>query len=325
MESKFKQCIMLTGAGARISQEVAIIDQLIQRKGLIIDQQDTMLAGFSSGGLNLMAINGCFRSENPMPWNDYYKEEILWPLTTANVYTPSKVKPPIFDTAPLRNLLNTVLDAMGFQWMGDLPFDSYVLTYSERQFATKWANNFLFNTTNNRSLNCSDLFMASASIPIVFGHQEIGNKAGEPRNFPGGKFNDGGTIGQFKRFGEHIGLYIHDHEPFETIHIISPMRQAPDESELNSLDEHQGILKKFSANMLFKAFYKFLEEVQEWQEANGPLANEVLVSIPRMSETFPMLKFDEQKKQYEKTSEWFDANPDQLAVPLKAFLDTHQV
>ena len=320
MDKKMTKCLMLTGAGARISQEVALIDLLIEKKGFSISEDDTLLAGFSSGGLNLMAINGCFRNINPRSWETFYKEGTLWPLKTSDVYTPNHGKLPLYDTAPLRNTLNKFLRDIDVKTMGDLPFNSFVLTYSERQFATKWANNFL--ATNNQTLDASDLFMSSASIPFVFGHQEI-NNLGEPRNFPKGKFNDGGTIGQFKRFGEHLGDYVLEHGAFETLHIISPMREAPAEPELSKLGHHQG-LKEFEANMLFKAFYKFTVAMREWQEKNGPMANAVQVSIPRMDHNFPMLKFGDQQAQYNRVMEWAEQHPEDFAVPLDEFVERHK-
>ena len=47
MNTNNKNLIMVTGAAARISQEVACIDKLRSEKGLRISQKDTMLAGFS--------------------------------------------------------------------------------------------------------------------------------------------------------------------------------------------------------------------------------------------------------------------------------------
>jgi predicted esterase len=78
--TKFKKAIMLTGAAARISQEVALFDKLQERSAnpLQIDEQDTFLAGFSSGSLNLAALNACFRKDAPLGWKSYYQETILF-------------------------------------------------------------------------------------------------------------------------------------------------------------------------------------------------------------------------------------------------------
>ncbi len=91
-----KQALFLTGAAARISQEVAIIDQLMAQKGLSITPEDTFLAGFSSGALNMTALNACFRKEKPLSWDQHYKKEILFRLTSEQVYQKRQSFP--FDT-----------------------------------------------------------------------------------------------------------------------------------------------------------------------------------------------------------------------------------
>ena len=56
MTQPLTKAVLLTGAAARISQEVALFDQLQAMKGLTVSQDDTLLAGFSSGSLNLAEI-----------------------------------------------------------------------------------------------------------------------------------------------------------------------------------------------------------------------------------------------------------------------------
>ena len=141
MGKKLTNAVMVTGAAARISQEVACIDKLIQQ-GLTLNEDSTMLAGFSSGSLNLLALNACFRNDNPISWEVDYKQNTLWTLTDEKVYTSNGVHIPLFDTAPLRATLNTFLGKMGASTFGDLPFDSYVLTFSGSKLRTEWANTF---------------------------------------------------------------------------------------------------------------------------------------------------------------------------------------
>lgn len=57
-----KNGIFLTGAAARISQEVAVLD-ILMADGLEINQDKTLLVGYSSGAMNLLALNGCFREK----------------------------------------------------------------------------------------------------------------------------------------------------------------------------------------------------------------------------------------------------------------------
>lgn len=322
---------MLTGAAARISQEVACIDKLIATKGLTISQANTMLAGFSSGSLNLLALNACFRDTNPLSWDRDYKQNLLWQLTNNKVFKHGGLHLSLLDTSPLRATLNGFLSEGGFSTFGDLPFESFVLTLSDQAHTTEWANNFL--ATNQKALVASDLFMASTAIPVVFPWQKINDTNSAERNFPQGHFNDGGTQGQFKNFETAIGAYVLANGPFESINIISPMREVGTavQTELEEGLKAIGIkefakdeLTKLAGGISFGAFMTFLKGIQAWQAQNGPLAQTINVSIPRMATNFGILDFNQEETEYNTTCQWIDANPTQFAVPLDEFVSTHQ-
>ena len=174
--------------------------------------------------------------------------------------------------------------------------------------------------------------MSSTAIPIAFPPQTIAEKSGTSREFPNGHFADGGTAGQFKRFEEHIGADVLANGPYETLHIISPMRE---EGEADFEKMKQGLhdqtltqvaeerLKNFASRLSFGAFMKFVAALDEWQQKNGPIAQNVYVNIPRLPSNFGILDFNQEKKQYETVCQWIDDNPDQLAVPLADFLAQH--
>lgn len=330
MSTVLKNAIMITGAAARISQEVACIDKLIEKKGLEINQDDTLLTGFSSGSLNLLALNTCFRKNNPLDWNTFYKEQVLWTLDNDKVYTKNGFRIPIFDTKPLRGTLNAFLEAAQIEKCGDLPFSSYVLTFSEDHLRTEWAGNF--GTVNQGELVASDLFMASTAIPIAFPSQTIADTGSGNRNFPNGHFADGGTGGQFKHFEDTIGAYVLANGPFDMLNIISPMREDA-EAELKQLAEgihglsfstlEKDELDKLAATLSFGGFLKFLQAIQAWQKINGPLAHEILVNIPWMETNFGILDFNQEEAQYNAVCQWIDANPNDFAVPLDQFVANH--
>lgn len=314
-----KTAILLTGAAARISQEVAIIDKLIEKKGLEINQSDTMLAGFSSGSLNIAAINGCFRDNDPKSWKEFYQKQVLFKINSGDVYKP---KLPPFDTKPLRNTINNFLDNLGYKLMKELPFNSFVLTFSRSEFETLWAASF---AEKQYYLNLSDVFMSSTAIPIVFPAQEINCEAGHSSNFPDGKFNDGGTGGTFAEFEQHLGEYVKEHGPFDKMYVVSPMREksAKDTEELLKdieSDHHVVLSEHFLGNISMKTFTKFLEKLKDWNKTNGDMAKETFVCIPDLDKNFPILNFDLQEKQYNSVCDWADANPDNLAIPLNKFI-----
>ena len=323
MAENLTTAIMLTGAAARISQEVALIDKLRANKGLTLKETDTFVSGFSSGSLNLAAINTCFRSENPLSWDEYYKKEILFKLKISDVF---KLKFPLpLDTRPLRKTLNKFLASGNFTWCKDLPFRSYILTFSRAEFETLWACS---RDNNEEYLNLSDLFMSSTAIPLIFPAQEIHCEEGHTTDFPGGKYNDGGTGGTFKRFPEYLGKYVEENQPFKKLYIISPMRERTEKDIHEAFDHLFKNNKKKThiqeanlGNISFHTFMKFLVKLNNYNKKHK-VANEIYVSIPDMKKNFPILNFNKQEKQYNAVCDWVDANPDQLAIPLEKFINS---
>lgn len=322
---------MVTGAAARISQEVACIDKLRSEKGMRISQSDTMLAGFSSGSLNLLALNSCFRDTAPLSWDNDYKGNLLWKLTNDQLFKHGGLHLSFLSTSPLRETLNGFLTKAGVSTFGDLPFDSFVLALSDHAHNTVWANNF--QTTNQKVLDASDLFMSSTAIPVIFPWQKIGDTNSAERNFPTGHFNDGGTKGQFINFEETIGAYVIENGPFESIDIISPMREsgtdaaAELEEGLKSIGIKEFVKDKiggFAAGHSFDAFLTFLKAIQTWQGTNGPLAQSISISIPRMAKNYGILNFNNEEDEYNAVTSWIDANPSDFAVPLDEFVNQHQ-
>jgi hypothetical protein len=120
MTQPLTKAVLLTGAAARISQEVAILDQLMDWKEppvnglpLTLSQDDTLLAGFSSGSLNLAAINACFSTGSSLDWDTYYKQTVLFPLRNKDVYKINwPLQIPLLSTDPLRITLTNFLTAM---------------------------------------------------------------------------------------------------------------------------------------------------------------------------------------------------------------------
>ena len=322
MAEKLTTAVMFTGAAARISQEVAMADKLMANKGLSLSEDNTLIAGFSSGSLNLAEINTCFRKDNPLSWDEYYKQQVLFKLKNKDAY---RKKFPPFDTSPLRKTLNSFLASANFKWCKDLPFRSYILTFSRSEFETLWACS---RDVNQEYLKLSDLFMSSTAIPIVFPAQEIHCEPGHTTDFPGGLYNDGGTGGTFKRFEDYIGKYVKENQAFEKLFIISPMREKSDE-ETHKLFDHLHRSRKRKkhlkeanlGNISFKTFMKFLGELSAYNK-NHMIAKEIFISIPDLKKNFPILNFNVQEKQYNAVCTWVDNNPDKLAIPLEEFINS---
>lgn len=340
--TKFKKAVFLTGAAARISQEVAMFDKLMESESikLTISEKDTILGGFSSGSLNLAALNACFREFSPLDWKEYYQKQVLFPLKNEDVYTRNKKFPhiPIFDTTPLRITLNEFLKTTKMFMVRNLNFYSYVMTFVDRKgddkkgnkkFETLWACS---KDKLQENLNLSDLLMSSTAIPVAFPSQEIHCVEGET-DFPIRKYYDGGTGGTFKRFEEYFGKLILENGQLDEMFIISPMREKSVD-ELNTvaksifingeIDDDEGSLKNFLSKISMKTFMKFLVNLQEWGNEHFPVAKKIYVCIPEMPENFHILDFNNEEEQYNTVCDWVNENQDKLAIPLSDFIVSHE-
>lgn len=327
MTQKLKTAVLLTGAAARISQEVAMFDQLRAQKGLTVSQDDTLLAGFSSGSLNLAAINACFSNGSKLDWDTYYKQQVLFPLRNSDVY---RIKMLPFDTTPLRNTVQKFVDTMKCQCVGDLPFLSYILTFSLKQFKTLWACS---QNPGQEYIDITDMFMASTAIPILFPAQHIRCESGHQMDFPDGYFADGGTGGTFKQFENNLGDYVKQNGQFDTIYIISPMREKAEceHEEIMGIvgnnspegEDISGFIDQLK-DISMRTFLKFLQRLNDWKFNGLAMAKNIYVSIPEMEKNFGIINFDLEKEQYDAVTAWVNNNPNKLAIPLDQFLKEHQ-
>jgi hypothetical protein len=355
MTQSLTKAVLLTGAAARISQEVAMLDQLMDWKEppvnglpLTLSQDDTLLAGFSSGSLNLAAINACFSSGSQLGWDTYYKQQVLFPLRNKDVYKINlPLQIPLLSTDPLRVTLTNFLAAMNCKEPKDLPFYSYILTCSLpslRKRKTMW---LCSQTEEDYDLNLADVFMSSTAIPIVFPSQRIHYFDNPSQLFPGYPFVDGGTLGTFDQFGNNLGEYVNQNQPFETLYIISPMREKAEVERIalrNYLEEinmeiskERKILVRIEEDMMVKivenmenvslnTFLKFLTALNNWRSNdNQPMATNIYVSIPSMAENFGILNFNKEQEQYQAVLDWGADHKDKIAVPIQQYIDEHQV
>jgi hypothetical protein len=321
-----KNALLLTGAAARISQEVAIVDKLIEKKGLEIKPEDTLLAGFSSGALNIGAINACFREENPLDWNNYFKEEVLFPVKTPSIYYRENFIP--FNTSPLRELLSDFLGKANIKTLDDCAFNSFILAFSYRRLATLWASN-LFD--RYKKIEMLDLLMATSAIPLIFPDQTIKNHEKENQKYTKGSFADGGSGGSFRRFEYYLKRYLKQYGKFEKVYIVSPMRDMAEDDyeELNKITRARDlfsmdiknvkVLRFFTAMVSQNGFDLFIKRFHKWAQKRE-VADEIYVCIPEMRKNFPFLEFGEQVEQYNAVTQWIEENPEKLTVPLNEYV-----
>jgi len=325
-QKTMKNALLLTGAAARISQEVAILDKLIEYRGLELNPESTLLAGFSSGALNIAAINACFRTNVPLNWDDYYKEEVLFKVKNKDVFQKIKFVP--LDTKPLRKTVDRFLSDAQQHLLGDLTFPSYILAFSYRRLRTLWAGS---HKPGHQDILLSDLLMATTAIPIIFPDQTIGSDEGSLHKFTQGSFADGGTGGSFKQFEKHLRNYRKQNQILDQLFIISPMREVTHEDyqdlynmmpsfemlKLNIKDIK--LLRVFLGMISQNGFDTFIKRFYKWN-LKKPVAKKIWVCIPDLEKNYPIMNFDLQKEQYQAVCQWIDQNKESFAVPIETYM-----
>ncbi len=321
-----KDALFLTGAAARISQEVAIFDKLIEYKGLEVNPENTILAGFSSGALNIGAINACFRKKNSLSWEKDYKENLLFKIHTEDIFKQKKSLP--VDTDPLRKSMSDFLKKAEIETLEDCEFISFILAFSYRRLTTIWASNF-FN--RHVDIDLLDLLMATSAIPIVFPDQKIRAYNDRRNRFLNGNFADGGTGGSFRRFDYYMKRYFRQNEPFDNLYIISPMREIS-QHDFENLNHMLSSKSHFNINIrdmrIFRLFLDmisqngfntFIKRFHKWTRKNK-VAENIWVCMPQLEENYPFLNFDLQEEQYNSVIKWVENNPDKLAIPIDEYI-----
>ena len=319
MTNKLNKVIMLTGAAAGIAQQIAIIEKLIDHKGLLIDEFDTMLVGSGTGVLNLLALNACFS-----PSIDYtldeYKHDILFPLSNKTLKLNDSIPAEI---SAFRSIFQKLLDIMHVKRMGDLPFRSFIVTYSHNLAETVWVDS---SDNGNKILDICDLCLASSSIPVLFSPPNIRSRRLHWRNIPTGKYSDSGIAGTFPNFEEYLDIF-YQQGLIQELYIISPMRdhkysreQLP--SNIQSFIEnnmYNELLKNYLKHMQLKDLEGYLKKIKKLNTAQGKFAEHVYICTPCMEKRFPLLDFENQEKQYQAVIEWANSNQNLIAIELEKY------
>jgi uncharacterized protein (DUF2132 family) len=318
-----KRAIIFTGSGRTLSQETAIIDQLIKRNRLMPTPEDTFIAGFGSGALNAIAINACFRSENPCSWNNFYKALFVKNIKDEEVFL--KVHPVNWNTHPLRKNLNSLLNVTGLQKLSDLPFNTSIATSLQYHSKTQWINS---KSLKHAYINISDLLMATMAIPVLFPPQQINMLNDMPSFIPDGSYVEGATNGIGNKFKKHMKKILGANGPFDELYIISPARNNNNNNNNNNKPAHNLSLMNieekiefndFMENVSLNAFLKFLITLQN-MNSKGKVAREIYMCIPQPRTTPNILDFNMQTENYNLVYNWFENNPDELAIDLKKYI-----
>jgi predicted acylesterase/phospholipase RssA len=322
--NKLSTALILTGSHAFISQEVAIIDNLISKRNLQLDPQKTWLTGYSGGAFTLAAINACFREKQPLDWDKDFKESVLFNLTNEKVFI--KTHPSYWESIPLRKTVKEFLNKANLTQFSDFSFDTNILVYSTNKKKTIWAGN---RTGKNHHVLLPDLLMATMAMPVIFPKYYINGDDDMPTGLPEGKFMDGSFDGVMKKFRKNVKKQIAFNDTFENMYIVSPERNATPphiskELYKSLMPEERAIVDDFLENLSIEAFLKFLTKIKNANKGEK-IAKKIYVSMPHINKETNLLDFNLQAEKYDQISNWAEKNPRDLAIELDGFLKLYGI
>jgi predicted acylesterase/phospholipase RssA len=305
--------IAMTGAAARIVQEVALLEEL-QKTGWL--RKPCFISGTSSGALNTVMLNAILAKK--FSWKRYHN--ILFNLKSEDVFTRDGNKLPL-NTDPLKKLLiSTLQDSLGFDSLGSLPFPSSISITDIRVLPlgtrTYRMSNIRINKESDPATNLVDVLMASTAIPVLFPPVRLQLTASLPTT----TFIDGGVAEDHIPYQAVIQYEKYRGMGIDTLIIVS--RKCDTASQLNSEMEMFGakdkqLFEKIGVRVENMAREGFLKQMKELQANYPELAEHTYVYIPDFEENFHILDFNQMKEQYEITTKWAKTHK---PVPLNEYL-----
>ncbi len=296
--------LVITGAGARISQEAALLEYL-HRKGEL--DRVVFITGVSSGALNSVMLNAIL--SNRYTWEQY--RNLMFNMTNQGIFRHTGNSLPV-NTDPLRKLLTTVLhDSIGFYRMGDLPIPTSLSVVSLRlkniTSSTYRLSNRRINPECDPDLDLVEVLMASTAFPVAFPPVTIS----QAPTLPTGKFIDGGAGSDYIPYRSVIEFENFRGVNVEKMLIISRKldTEAGMQAELAELGfERADQVSKLGISLEEvgrSAFKKSLLNLQ--REAPG-LSGRTFLYIPDLPRDYSIFDFHSLKEQFEMTLRWAEQN-----------------
>ena len=309
--------IIMTGAAARIPQEVALLEELYRRE---LMKNIVFISGVSSGALNSVALNGILTGK--MSWAEY--KDILFKLKNSDIFIQDGKKLPV-NTEPARKFITSVVeDKLGYNRIGDLPYMTEIsFTHLQDLDLKKTVYRMCsrkINDETDTTLSLVDILMASTSFPIAFPPVRIKNV----KTIPDVEYVDGGVGDDHIPFQALLDFEKVRGVGVERVFIVSRKSDSIPEvsEELRVLGiNDRGMFDKLGVsidNILKKGIIKRLEA---YASEAPELVSLSYVWIPDFQTDFLMFDFGKLKEQYDMTSEWARThNPVPLAEYLLPYL-----
>lgn len=312
--SRSGTAIIMTGAGARLPQQAALMEELYNR-GLLNDV--VFISGVSAGAINAVMLNGILSGK--ITWNEYKK--ILFNISDSDIFIlPENRKLPV-NTDPARNLYRNIAEEkLGYRQIGDLPIMTEISFTSLHDFNMRKRVFRMcsrkINPETDTTLSLVDILMASSAIPVAFPPVRIENV----KTIPDIGYIDGGIGVDHVPFQALLDFEKYRGVGVEKIYIIS--RKSSSIAEIS--DELRALGVKDTGH--FERLGFSIDRIMRKVLLNrlGNFAHEapelILLSyvwVPDFDQDFLMLNFNNLEEQYLVTQSWAKTHD---PVPLGDFL-----
>jgi predicted acylesterase/phospholipase RssA len=304
--------VLMTGAGGRIPQEAALLEEL-DKRGLL--KNLVFISGVSSGALNSVALNGILSGK--MTWEEY--KNILFKLKNSDVFYQERKKIPV-NASPGRKLMERVVeDTLGFQTIGDLPYFTEI-SFTHPGSLTRGKTVFRMcsrkiNEESDTTLSLVDIMMASSAVPIIFPPSRIRNV----KTIPDDGYVDGGLGEDYIPYHALLEFEKFRGAGVEKVYIVSrKCDNIPASEELKLLGiNDQRILEKLGISLDVMLNKRFLKVLRTYAAETPELIPITYIWKPDFKTDFPLMKFENLEEQYNLTSQWAVTHD---PVPLGDFL-----
>ncbi len=340
--------LVITGAAARISQETALIENLLYDNENFKLENVQFISGASSGALNTVLFNaiihaGHNKGQEILEW---FKNDILFPLKTSDVFKfdtyklpghPLSIQLAPLDTSPLRKTLEERIEGgLNYHKIKDLPINTSLSAVlpaiiPSLQLVPKTRR---FTNTDNKfnDFYLTDVLMASTAIPFIFPMQII--RKCKLLNSPFFQYIDGGTLNDRVPYMGFVDWVNQDKENRKVDNLYIVTRQRSEsvlkdiiENIKNDLSFLHSEIHKSDKNEVYQILseqteeegfwdklleiikpYSFKTRLEKLRDKYSYIAENIYVYQPDLDKNYPFILFNEQEEQYNATKTWCETN-----------------
>ena len=294
--------VIMTGAAARITQQVALLEELHNRD--LLDDL-VFISGVSAGAINAVALNAIV--EQKITWKDY--KDLLFGIENHDIFNLSKNKKLPVDTEPIRKLLQEfVEDRLGYHSIGDLPLMTEI-SFTRRQ---PWIKKDVYrmcsrkiNEESDTTLSLVDILMASTAIPIAFPPQRVEDVI----TIPDRQYIDGGAGIDYVPFQALLDFQKFREKSVKRVYIISRKTEIGSVSEeLEVIGIESRALDRFGNSFDHLMKKHLINRLTAFAKEAPEMILKSYVWIPDFDQDFLLFNFNNLEEQYTITKSWARVN-----------------